>query len=311
MPQHEISRQLIAAIVSFSKNYNRLFRRLSVEQGRLGFRSAEARILELLTSGSLTQSEMKSALVMSSAQLSRALRALSDKELAAPQHYDARRHSKWMIREAGLALVAQSASNLQTATGTALQAMGEVELEEFIDNAKNIVEAATDSKPRDSTELIRTARPREQGKVISAVIADGFWRYFGFDDSIENYIVRAFADHAFRDAEEKFQLVFDSHGGVVGTALVEIDGGVGTLSLVWVMALYAGVERGKDMVQEAVHRCSDAGCKTIQAWILHNPDGRNFFEKIGWQLSETVERSIASKQVKLERWTLPAAITSS
>jgi GNAT superfamily N-acetyltransferase len=77
-------------------------------------------------------------------------------------------------------------------------------------------------------------------------------------------------------------IVAEVDGGIVGTGVLSVNGGVGWIGVIWVDPAWRGRGVGMALTQATIDAAESAGCRTLL--LVATEAGRRLYEKIGFEV---------------------------
>lgn len=294
---------LVAAIASFSAQYDGLMHSVSREISQYGFAPAEGRIMQSLHGCPSTQADLRKVTQIERGQLSRAIKSLMTKGLIEISLTTQSPWPAYKLTDRGWQQLTLVERARYDAISRLLGQMLRPERKAFVDALANLGKLNFVDPDTDEPERWRTAYPGEVSQIISNAL--DFYRGpfpFKFNSQIEGYVLRQFAEVC--DRAHHHIIVYERYGYVVGSILLLVDQSKASARLdgLWGAIGFTNMESAAGMVKLALQRAASAGCINITAHIPNNIAWPNVFRTLGWTFATKEPQKIAGAELEIETW---------
>ena len=293
----------VAAIASFSAQYDGVMHSISREMSQYGYAPAEGRIMHSLRGYPSTQANLRKVTQIERGQLSRAIKSLMTKELIEISPTPQGPWPAYKLTDRGWKQLSRVERARYDAISRLLGDMLRPERKAFIDALENLGKLRFVEADTDEPERWRTAYPGEVSQIISNAL--DFYRGpfpFRFNSQIEGYVLRQFAEVC--DRTHHHIIVYERYGCVVGSILLFVDqkNAAARLDGLWGAIGFTDMESAAGIVKLAVQRAASAGCVNVTASIPNNIAWPNVFRTLGWTFGAKETQKIAGAEMEIETW---------
>lgn len=293
----------VAAIASFSAQYDGLMHSISREMSQYGYAPAEGRIMHSLRGCKSTQANLRKVTQIERGQLSRAIKSLMTKGLIEISPQPQGRWPAYRLTARGWEKLSRVERARYDAISRLLRQMLRPERKAFIDALENLGKLNFVDPATDEPERWRTAYPGEVAQIISNAL--DFYRGpfpFKFNSQIEGYVLRQFAEVC--DRTHHHIIVYERYGYVVGSILLFVDQNNASARLegLWGAVGFTDIQSTAGMVKLALQKAASAGCVDVTARIPNNIAWPNVFRTLGWTFAAKEPQKIAGAELEIETW---------